>query len=90
MTRPSAPAPLVAYRVKDLAARLQVEPGRVLVWIRSGKLKAIDVSEGSGVRHRWRITPEALAAFEASRTAGPTIKVGRRRAKSGAWQFQYF
>jgi len=47
------------------------------------------VSEGEkGERHRWRILPEWLAEFEASRTATPTVRPGRRRAASG-WEFQY-
>jgi hypothetical protein len=77
------------YRIKDVAARLMVDPGRVLGWIKAGKLLAIDVSEGSGERHRWRITPEDLAAFEASRKNQPPAKVRRRCAKSG-WNYQYF
>ena len=85
------PAP--AYRVKDVAARLQVDANRVLDWIKAGRLLAIDVSEGTGgetgKRHRWRITPEDLAAFEASRKNQSTPKASRRHAKSG-WTYQYF
>jgi transposase len=78
-----------ALRVREVAAHYQVTDGRVLTWIKSGRLRAIDVSEGAGRKHRWRVTPEALAEFEAARTAVPTPRASRRRAKSG-WKFQYF
>ena len=81
------PAPTL--RVKEIAARLRVDVGRVLEWIKSGRLRAIDVSEGAGKRHRWRITPEALAAFEQSRASTQPTKAIRRRSKTG-WKFQYF
>jgi hypothetical protein len=78
-----------AYHVKDVAGRSCVTVGRVLSWIKSGKLRALDVSEGDGKRARWRITPEALAEFEATRTFTPAPRTRRRRSASG-WQFQYF
>jgi len=78
-----------ALRVRDVAERLRVPEGRVLSWIQSGRLRALDVSEGSGRRHRWRILPEALAEFEAARTAIPAPKTGRRRSASG-YQYTYF
>jgi hypothetical protein len=71
-----------------VAARLLVDEHRVLTWIRSGRLRAIDVSEGSGAKARWRIMPEALDEFLVSREAVPLPKRNGRRAKSG-WQFQY-
>jgi hypothetical protein len=58
-----------AFHVKDIVHRLGVDTHRVIAWIRSGKLRALDVSEGTGKRARWRITPEALAQFEAEREA---------------------
>ncbi len=93
MTRPrradSSPILPPALRVRDVAARLAVTPGKVLGWIRSGKLRALDVSSGSGAKARWRIRPEDLAIFEATLTTTPTPKSRRRRAATG-WTFQYF
>jgi hypothetical protein len=93
MTRPhsadSAPTLPPALRVKDVAARERVTTGRVLDWIKSGKLRALDVSNGSGCKARWRIRPEDLAIFEATLTTTPTPKSRRRRSASG-WTFQYF
>ncbi len=76
-------------RVREVAARLQVDDHRVIAWIKSGRLLGMDVSEGRGRKARWRITPEALAEFEAARTLVPPTKATRRRSKSG-WTFQYF
>ena len=78
-----------ALCVKDVAVRLRVDPHRILSWIRSGKLGAMDVSAGSGKKARWRILPEALAAFEAAQTHVPPTRPSRRQAQSG-WQFTYF
>ena len=77
------------YRVREVAERLQVDEHRVLAWIRSGRLRAMDVSAGTGKKARWRISPEALAELEAVLSVSPAAKPSRRKAKSG-WTFQYF
>jgi excisionase family DNA binding protein len=78
-----------SFRVREVASRLAVTEGRVLSWIRSGKLRALDVSEGAGRKHRWRILPADLAAFEASRAVVPAVRSSRRRSASG-WVYRYF
>ena len=78
-----------AYRVRDVAERLRVDSHRVLAWIRSGRLRAMDVSGGTGARPRWRIRPEDLEALELSLSTSPEPKTGRRRARSG-WKYTYF
>jgi hypothetical protein len=80
---------LPALRVRDVAARLLVDEHRVLAWIRSGKLLALDVSAGDGKKARWRIRPEDLAELEALLTTVPPAKPARRKSKSG-WQYSYF
>ena len=64
----------------QVAQRLAVDAHRVLGWIRKGELHAVNVGDG-GQRPRYRISPDALAAFEASRSAGPTPKVSRIRRR---------
>ena len=66
--------------VKDLQKRYAVGEHTVLGWIRNGELRAVDVSRklGSG-RARWRVTAEALQAFELLRTPVPPPPRGRRR-----------
>lgn len=74
---------MATFTVKDLCQRFGVREHTVLAWIRSGELKAINVGREPGKKKpRWRVTPEALAAFEAARTATPDPpKVRRRRRK---------
>ncbi len=65
----------------QIAARLAVSAGKVLAWIDSGKLRAINL--GSGARPRWHVLPEDLAAFLEGRAATPApVKGKRRKAKS--------
>lgn len=67
-----------ALSVKDICQRFGVGEHTVLQWIRSGDLTAIDVSRNRGGKPKWRITPEALAAFELSRMYSPPPKPTRR------------
>ena len=80
---------VTALRVKYVAEKLERGPHKVLAWIKSGKLRALNVAEGSGKKAQWRIMPEDLAAFEATRALPPQEKPPRRRSKSG-YQFTYF
>lgn len=67
--------------VSEVAARYSVGPATVASWVRSGELKAVDVSRSPGGRKpRWRIMREALAAFEVARGA-PCPAAFRQRRK---------
>jgi hypothetical protein len=56
----------------------------VIGWIRSGELRAIDVSSRPGLgRPRHRIDPADLVAFENRRVATPDPKPKRRRKRDG-------
>lgn len=66
------------YTVSQVAERYLVDADKVLGWIRAGELAALNVVQRVGGRPRWRITAEALAAFEASRAAQPRLKIVRR------------
>ena len=68
-----------ALTVRDLVERFAVGEHTVLGWIRRGELRAIDVSRNRGGKPRWRISAEALAAFELARTASPPLPRTRRR-----------
>ena len=54
--------------VHDIAQRYAVSQHTVLRWIRTGDLRAIDVSRSRGGRPAWRVTQESLQAFEALTT----------------------
>ncbi len=68
--------------VGELCERYDVSEHTVLGWINSGELRAINVGRRAGAKKpRWRITHEALAAFEALRTPAPTPPRKQRRRK---------
>jgi len=69
----------VTYSPPEVARRLGCKPERILGWIRSGKLQALNTSAGSK-RPRFRVTPEALAAFERTLLVIPSKLQPRRRA----------
>ena len=72
MIRPASPSLARSFSVADVAARLAVNQTKVCGWIARGELRAVNVADRpDGQRARWRITPEALAAFEAGCAAVP-------------------
>ncbi|MSQ94327.1 MAG: DNA-binding protein [Gemmataceae bacterium] len=68
--------------VRDLCDRYGVGEHTVLSWIRSGELRAVNVGRRPGAKKpRWRITQEALDAFELSRTPTPPQPRALRRKR---------
>jgi transposase len=68
--------------VRDLCERYGVGEHTVLGWLRSGELRGFSVSRRPGSKKpRWRITQEALAAFEQLRTPTPPTPRARRRKR---------
>lgn len=66
--------------VKQICERYGVGKHSVLQWIRTSELRAINVGHRPGAKKpRWRITEDALAAFEALRTPTPAPSTKRRR-----------
>lgn len=61
-----------------VAKRLGVDHHRVLAWIRSGKLRAVNLGDGP-IRPRYRIDPGDLGDFLAGRAVVPPAKAERRR-----------
>ncbi len=74
----------MTFSVKDLTDRFGVGEHTVCEWIRRGELAAINVAKRPGTRPKWRVTEEALAAFELSRTATPPPERARRRKQPGS------
>ena len=72
------------------AKKLGISPDKVLAWIRSGELRAINVAAKPGGRPRWRISEAAIEAFEARRSATPPTKPVRRRRRNPADVIEYF
>jgi excisionase family DNA binding protein len=72
-----------ALTVRDICDRYGVNEHTVLTWIRNGELRAVNVGRKLGSQKpRWRITTEALQAFEAMRTPQPLPPRTRRRKQS--------
>lgn len=57
----------VTYGVRDLCDRFSVGEHTVLGWIRRGEMRAVNVARKPIGRPKWRVTAEALAAFESGR-----------------------
>lgn len=64
------------------ARQLGIDTAKVLKWIRSGELRAIDASTHRGNKPRYLIDLADVAIFEASRAVQPPApRVPRRRHK---------
>ncbi len=70
-----------AVSPNELARRLAVKPQKVLAWIARGELHAVNLADRTGGRPRWKILPEALAEFFASRQSTPTTAPRRRKRR---------
>ena len=75
----SANSQAVYITPPQYAARLGVKPAKILGFISSGLLAAIDIAGPGAMRPRYRISPDAIAQFERRRSAGPLPKPIRRR-----------
>lgn len=84
MSRATTPTPDRAMTPAQIAERYGVSSDKVRGWIQAGDLAAVNVAARASGRPRWVVTPEALAAFEAARSAQPTPKVQRRRRRQAS------
>jgi Helix-turn-helix domain len=77
------------FTVQDIQERYSVTVNTVLGWIRSGELRAVNVGRHLGKKKpRWRITQQALEAFEQLRTpTPPPPKMPRRKQAAGVIEF---
>jgi hypothetical protein len=73
----------------QLAQRWAVSADKILYWIHSGQLRAVNLALNPGGRPRWRIDPADALAFEQRRSSGsPPPQSARRRKKvSGVIEF---
>lgn len=75
----------------ELARQRGIRPAKVLAWIRRGELEAINLASSLDGRPRWRISPEALARFDAARSSrGSARPSGRRRIATAAEVEHFF
>lgn len=78
-----------ASSVKQVAELLGIRTHGVLSLIRSGELRAVDVSLVQGGRPRWRIMPDDLEGFLLRRTH-QVAPPRRRRRRPATTVKQYF
>lgn len=81
----------VMYTVDDIRQRFGVTEATVLGWIHSGELQAVNVGrKPKSKRPRWRISADAVEAFERLRTptAMPaTVRKQRRQRPDDVVEF---
>lgn len=73
-----------------VGALLGVGHDKVLGFIRTGELRAIDLSTTRGKRPRWRISPDDLNAFLARRSATPSPKLRRHQKQQDASVIEFY
>ena len=74
----------------EVARMLGVRDAKVFAWIRTGEINAVDLSQGSGKRPRYRIKPEAVEAFIQRRTvstAAPKLRKASPKKLTAAKSF---
>jgi len=62
-----------------LAAKWGVSPEKVIAWIRSGELRAIDAATTRGGRPRYLIDVDDISDFEQRREVQPPPRPAKRR-----------
>ncbi len=65
----------------ELARRWGIKPEKVLAWIRSGELRAINAATQQSGRPRYLIDPDEVEAFEQRRAVVERPAVTRRRRR---------
>jgi len=73
-----------------LARHYGVSPDKIVGWINSGELAAINVAAKPNGRPRWRITAEAVIEFEQRRSSKPPITPTRRRRRKDPNVIEFF
>ncbi len=68
------------FTPRQLARRWNVHIDKVLTFIKSGTLAAFNVASVKSTRPRYRISIEAVAAFERDRSAGPPSAVNKNKS----------
>jgi hypothetical protein len=76
---------------REIAERNRVDVQRVLSWIHSGDLRALDLSSRRGGRPRWAVRLSDLIEFEQSRLFQPApTQTPRRRRRTDSAITEYF
>ena len=74
----------------DIAVSRGINVIKVLTWIKSGELRAVNMATQAGKLPRWRISPADLEAFDAARAAVPQAPVSRRPRRKAGHVVEFF
>ncbi len=55
----------------EVARMLGVSSAKVILWIRQGELRALNLANRGCIRPRYSVSPDAIAAFERTRQVVP-------------------
>ncbi len=74
----------------ELANRWGISPDKILVWIHSGELRAINAATQRGGRPRYLIDERDIAVFEQRRCVEPKTRQSRRVRRSSPGVIDFF
>jgi len=74
--------PALGMRPREVARLLRVGLSKVLTWIKSGELPAVNTAMTRCAAPRFVILPDGLAAFQRGRQAAQPPKPRRRRRQA--------
>lgn len=74
----------------DIARSRGVNVLKVLGWIKTGELKAVNMATCVGKLPRWKISPVDLERFDAARAAAPQAPVTRRPRRKAGHVVEFF
>lgn len=75
--------------VPEIATALKVKQARVLAWIHTGTLLAVDLNAGLG-KPSWRVRADDFDAFLAGRTVYPKAPSNRGRRRTNPSVIEFF
>ena len=68
----------------QVAKMIGVKPDKILYWIHTGQLPAVNVAKKEGGRPQYAVTATGLDVFTTRRSTRPPVKVKRARPQSSA------
>jgi excisionase family DNA binding protein len=81
----------MTYSIKQVAERFGVSIKTVLLWIKSGELRAVNCSRSlASKKPRYRISQESLEEFELLRSASTPAPTRRRKRKQPDGIIQFY
>lgn len=74
----------------QLAKRYHVDPSKIVGWIKSGELPAVNLATRTTGRPRWAIDEADVELFELRRSATPTPKTAKRQRRKDTKIIEFF